>query len=226
MGTNAAFAQATVVGLTNVVFTVVAMVLIDRLGRKPLLIAGLAGIIVSMSLVSYGFGQATYTLTDASVSALEIDAKSKDNLMALSGTVFQSDVAFKRAVATQIDPQVARNHESAIIASAISVNAALVLAGILGFVASFAISLGPVMWVLFSEVFPNRIRGIAIGFATIFNSGASFLVQFLFPWQLNTFGTSATFALFAVVGLLGMGLIWRLPETKGETLERLETKLA
>jgi hypothetical protein len=51
-------------------------------------------------------------------------------------------------------------------------------------------------------------------------------VQFLFPWQLNTFGTSATFALFAVVGLLGMGLIWRLPETKGETLERLETKLA
>ena len=94
------------------------------------------------------------------------------------------------------------------------------------FVASFAISLGPVMWVLFSEVFPNRIRGIAIGFATIFNSGASFLVQFLFPWHLNPFGTSATFALFAVVGLLGMGLIWRLPETKGETLERLETKLA
>jgi hypothetical protein len=179
-----------------------------------------------MSLVSYGFGQATYTLTETSVSALEIDAKSKDNLRALSGTVFQSDVAFKEAVAAQIDPQVARNRESAIIASAISVNAVLVLAGILGFVASFAISLGPVMWVLFSEVFPNRIRGIAIGFATIFNSGASFLVQFLFPWQLNTFGTSATFALFAVVGLLGMGLIWRLPETKGETLERLETKLA
>ena len=74
MGTNAAFAQATVVGLTNVLFTVVAMVLIDRLGRKPLLIAGLTGIIVSMSLVSYGFGQATYTLTETSVSALEIDA--------------------------------------------------------------------------------------------------------------------------------------------------------
>ena len=226
VGTNAAFAQATVVGLTNVLFTVVAMVLIDRLGRKPLLIAGLAGIIVSMSLVSYGFGQATYTLTETSVSALEIDAKSKDNLRALSGTVFQSDVAFKEAVAAQIDPQVARNQESAIIASAISVNAVLVLAGILGFVASFAISLGPVMWVLFSEVFPNRIRGIAIGVATIFNSGASFLVQFLFPWQLNTFGTSTTFALFAFVGLLGLGLIWRLPETKGETLERLETKLA
>ena len=127
VGTNAAFAQATVVGLTNVLFTVVAMVLIDRLGRKPLLIAGLAGIIVSMSLVSYGFGQATYTLTETSVSGLEIDAKSKDNLRALSGTVFQSDIAFKEAVAAQIDPQVARNQESAIIASAISVNAVLVL---------------------------------------------------------------------------------------------------
>ena len=77
VGTNAAFAQATWVGLTNVIFTVVAMLLIDRLGRKPLLIAGLTGIIVSMSLVSYGFGQATYTLTNDSIASIELDAKPK-----------------------------------------------------------------------------------------------------------------------------------------------------
>lgn len=226
VGTNAAFAQAVLVGITNVVFTVVAMVLIDRLGRKPLLIAGLTGIIVSMSLVSYGFGQATYTLTEASVNELNLDDDNRVALSTLVGQTYDSDIAFKTAITEQIDAQTARNQESSIIAAAISVNATLVLAGILGFVASFATSLGPVMWVLFSEVFPNRIRGIAIGIATIFNSGASFLVQFLFPWQISTFGTSTTFAWFAVVGALGMLLILRLPETKGETLESLENKLS
>jgi MFS family permease len=214
------------VGLTNVIFTVVAMLLIDRLGRKPLLIAGLSGIIVSMSLVSYGFGQATYTLTNDSISSIELDVQTKAPLGALVGTRFESDVAFKTAIGDALGEQVARDNQSTIIASAISVNALLVLVGILGFVASFAVSLGPVMWVLFSEVFPNRIRGIAIGVATVFNSSASFLVQFLFPWQINALGTSTTFALFALVGAVGMMLIWRLPETKGESLERLEQKLA
>jgi len=226
VGTNAAFAQATWVGLTNVIFTVVAMLLIDRLGRKPLLIAGLTGIIVSMSLVSYGFGQATYTLTTDSIAFIELDTQTKAPLGALVGTRFESDVAFKTAIGDALGEQVARDNQSTIIASAISVNALLVLVGILGFVASFAVSLGPVMWVLFSEVFPNRIRGIAIGVATVFNSSASFLVQFLFPWQINTFGTATTFALFALVGAVGMIVIWRLPETKGESLERLEQKLA
>ena len=226
VGTNAAFAQATWVGLTNVIFTVVAMLLIDRLGRKPLLIAGLSGIIVSMSLVSYGFGQATYTLTNDSLASIELDVQTKAPLGALVGTRFESDIAFKTAIGDALGERVARDNQSTIIASAISVNALLVLVGILGFVASFAVSLGPVMWVLFSEVFPNRIRGIAIGVATVFNSSASFLVQFLFPWQINALGTSTTFALFALVGAVGMIVIWRLPETKGESLERLEQKLA
>ncbi|MFT6868057.1 MAG: SP family arabinose:H+ symporter-like MFS transporter, partial [Cyclobacteriaceae bacterium] len=97
------------------------------------------------------------------------------------------------------------------------------LVGILGFVASFAISLGPVMWVLFSELFPMRIKGIAISFAGFVNSAISFIVQLVFPWELATLGSATTFliyGLFAGFGLLFVGVI--VPETKGKSLEELE----
>ena len=103
----------------------------------------------------------------------------------------------------------------------------MVLAGILGFVASFAMSLGPVMWVLFSEIFPNRVRGVAVGITVVFNSVSSFAVQFLFPWELANLGNAMTFYIFAALGVVGVILIqWLLPETKGKTLEELETVLA
>ena len=105
-------------------------------------------------------------------------------------------------------------------------NPTLILIGILGFVASFAISIGPVMWVLFAELFPNRIRGLAISFVGLVNSAVSFLVQLLFPWQLANIGNAGTFliyGLFAVVGLLIIAKL--LPETKGKSLEEIEELL-
>ena len=62
IGTDAAFMQAVLVGLINLVFTVAAMLLIDRVGRKPLLLIGMTGIAITMSLLSWGFGAATYQL--------------------------------------------------------------------------------------------------------------------------------------------------------------------
>ncbi len=70
IGTDASFMQAVLVGLVNLVFTVLAIVFIDRLGRRPLLGFGLTGIAVCMLLLSYGFGSATYTLTSDSIAAL------------------------------------------------------------------------------------------------------------------------------------------------------------
>ena len=70
IGTNASFIQAVLVGITNLLFTIIAMALIDRLGRKPLLIAGVSGIVLFMGLLSYGFGSATYTLDTAQVASL------------------------------------------------------------------------------------------------------------------------------------------------------------
>ena len=105
-------------------------------------------------------------------------------------------------------------------------NPTLILVGILGFVAGFAISLGPVMWVLFSELFPNRVRGVAISFVGLINSGVSFLVQLVFPWELENLGNSTTFLIYGVFALLGLFIVWRLlPETKGKSLEELEAEL-
>ncbi len=102
----------------------------------------------------------------------------------------------------------------------------LILAGILGFVACFAISIGPVMWVLFSELFPNRIRGLAISFVGLVNSAVSFMVQLLFPWQLANLGNAGTFFIYGVFAAVGLVLIIKLlPETRGKSLEQLESQL-
>ena len=99
----------------------------------------------------------------------------------------------------------------------------LILIGILGFVASFAISIGPVMWVLFSELFPNWIRGLAISFVGLVNSAVSFLVQLVFPWELENLGSSTTFFLYGIFAVAGLiFLLFTLPETKGKSLEELE----
>ena len=113
--------------------------------------------------------------------------------------------------------------ESQLVGAAISMNPMLVLIGILGFVASFAVSLGPVMWVLFSELFPNALRGIAISFVGVINSAISFGVQLVFPWELERLGNSTTFLIYGVFAAIGFVIIMRLlPETKGRTLEELE----
>ena len=102
----------------------------------------------------------------------------------------------------------------------------LILISILGFVACFAVSLGPVMWVLFSELFPNRIRGIAISFVGLINSGVSFLVQLVFPWELANLGATMTFAIYGGFAFVGLIIILKfLPETKGKSLEELEVML-
>ena len=82
------------------------------------------------------------------------------------------------------------------------------------------------MWVLFSELFPNRLRGLAISFAGLINSGVSFGVQLLFPWELENLGNSLTFLIYGGFALVGLVLLMRiLPETRGRSLEELEDVL-
>ena len=174
IGTDAAFMQAVLVGIVNLLATVVAILLIDKLGRRPLMISGLVIIASSMLLLAYSFYSASY---------------------GPGGEL-------------------------------VDMNPTLVLIGILSFVAGFGISLGPVMWVLFSELFPNRVRGIAISFCGLINSSVSFIVQLVFPWELENFGPSTTFLIygsFAIVGLIFVMKI--LPETKGRSLEELQVEL-
>lgn len=225
IGTNASFLQAVMVGLVNLVFTVVAILMIDRVGRRPLLRYGLAGIAACMLLLSWGFGTATYALDAQAVASLS-DSVGVTGLESLAGQTWFSDVAFREAVTALVGTEAFRANQSAFVSAAINMNPNLILIGILGFVASFALSVGPVMWVLFSELFPNRIRGIAISFVGVINSAVSFSVQLVFPWELERIGNSGTFliyGLFAIAGLLIVGRMF--PETKGRSLEELEAEL-
>lgn len=225
VGTNAAFAQATYVGIINVVFTVLAMATIDRFGRRPLLILGLAGVAVSMALSAYGFHQARYELTPESAASLAADP-ALEGLEQIAGVTFDSDREFKEAVVAIIGDPALKANQAAIIQSAIRIDPRIVLAGVLGFVASFAFSLGPVMWVLFSEIFPNSIRGICMSLMGVVNSGISFGVQFLFPSALSNLGAAVTFSIYATFAVIGLVLVaWLLPETRGRTLEQLEVEL-
>lgn len=222
IGTDASFMQAIVIGLTNLVFTVVAMLFVDKLGRKPLLIAGLAGIAISMFLLAGSFKSANYQLNQQATTELAQNTGC-ENITTISNINYTTDRQFKAAVNHAIGETAAAKYQATIIQKAININPWLVLIGIIGFVASFAVSLGPVMWILFSELFPNRLRGVAISFAGFINSAVSFLVQLLMPWELTNLGNAPTFFIYGLFGAIGLiFVIVYLPETKNKSLEELE----
>jgi len=225
IGTNASFMQAVLVGLVNLVLTVVAMALIDRLGRRPLLGFGLTGIAVCMLTLAWGFGSASYTLDQAAIEALppEID---RQQLAPVVDTTYDSDTEFRDALYATVGQATYKQFETEFVSAAITMSPTLILFAILGFVGSFAVSIGPIMWVLFSELFPNRVRGLAVSFAGLINSTVAFLVTFVFPWQLQTLGNAMTFLIFGLFAVAGLVFVMRiLPETKGRSLEELETIL-
>lgn len=222
IGTDAAFSQAVLVGLTNLVFTVVAIMFIDRLGRKFLLGIGLAGIAIFMFVLAAGFNSATFSLSADKIESLSENID-KEKLQQIQDELYQSDVQFKDKLEEILGSSAVKEYQSEIIAGAIETNPWLILIGILGFVASFAVSIGPVMWVLFSELFPNWIRGVAISFVGFINSLVSFSVQLVFPWELATLGTAGTFLIYGIFGALGLVFVLVfVPETKGKSLEELE----
>jgi sugar porter (SP) family MFS transporter len=168
---STSFAQSVLVGLVNVGMTFVAIWLIDRLGRKPLLCIGLIGTTLSLLTISWAFHAANASIGGGSPVS----------------------------------------HEN------------VVLIAIITYVASFAISLGPVMWVLLSEIFPNEERAAAISIVGFWNSLVSATVTLVFPLELATWGPAGTFLAYGLLSAAGLLFIVKLaPETKGKTLEELE----
>ncbi len=221
IGTNAAFTSGVLLSGTSVVFTLVAMYLIDRVGRRPLLLVGIAGIATSLLLCAYGFNQATYELTSSDIVTLE--ALKGVDLNNVVDKTYTSDVDFKNAMKNALGNQLYLRQEGAIMEAAATMNAPLILIGILGFIACFAFSLGPVMWVMLSEMYPTKYRGLAIGFIGFINSFSSWLVQQVFPWELSNLGNAMSFLIFGLVALFGFFILLKvLPETKGKSLEELE----
>ena len=93
------------------------------------------------------------------------------------------------------------------------------------FIASFAFSMGPIVWTLISEIYPNRVRGRAISVATAVNWLAAFLVAQLFLSVVDAIGEATTFFLFAALCVVSFVFVWRLvPETKGRSLEEIQER--
>ena len=153
------------IGAVNVLMTVVSMWLIDRAGRRPLLLTGIAGMAVTLGVLGFAF----------------------------QGTARSSASTW------------------------------LAVISVMAYVASFAISLGPIFWLLIAEIYPLRIRTSAEGLSATFNWGSNLLVSLTFLTLLQILGPSHTFWLY---GVLAVGAwifsYFLVPETKGRTLEEIE----
>ncbi len=226
IGTDAAFMQAVYVGLSSTVFTVLALLLIDRIGRRPLILWGLLWGVVSLGVCSYGFGTAEYRLSSDSLSQIPaaVDVAQLEPMLDIS---YYSDLDFKAALRSALGQASAREHEGSLLQLGAHLDSTLILLGILSFIGAFHFSIGPIMWVLFSEIFPIKIRGIAIPFFALITSIISYLVQQFFPWQLTVMGASEIFLFYAVMSAFGLIILFRtLPETKNKSIEEIETTLA
>ena len=221
IGTDAAFSSGVLLSTISVIFTFVAIYLIDRMGRRPLLLIGTAGISVSLLICAYGFNQATYQLNENDINQFEF--LNSEKLISVADKVYTNDVDFKNEIKSILGTNVYSKNDGAILEAASKMNSTLILIGILGFIACFAFSLGPVMWVLLSELFPLKYRGLAIGSIAFVNSFISSVVQLIFPWELSNLGSSTTFLIYGVFALFGLiFIISKVPETKGKSLEELE----
>lgn len=90
----------------------------------------------------------------------------------------------------------------------------------------YAMSLGPITWVLLSEIFPNKVRGVAMAVCTAALWIASFLLTYTFPFLNSGLGTGGTFMLYAAICFFGfIFVLRRIPETKGKSLENIEKEL-
>lgn len=163
------------VGAVNVLATLIAIAFVDRLGRRPLMLAGLVGMGVSLTVVGFAFR----TLDDVSHKTV--------------GSGSPSDAGIITLVALVV------------------------------FIASFAFSLGPMVWTVINEIFPRRVRGRAVAVSTAVNWGSAWLVSQFFLTLINGIGESATFWLFAFFCVLAFFWILKVvPETKGKSLEEIE----
>lgn len=169
-GDGAAFLQSIVIGVTNLVATAIAMTVIDKLGRRKLMLVGSIGYLVSLGLVT--------------------------------GLFFLYDGSFT------------------------GTSSALVLVGLMLFIAAHAFGQGSVIWVFISEIFPTALRGRGQSLGSFTHWFFAALISWTFPWIVGGLGGAWAFALFFVC-MIGQ-LIWVItvmPETKGVPLEKMADTL-
>lgn len=246
MAESATLLNSVGLGLTNLIFTFVGLYLIDIAGRKSLLLLGSFGYILSLGICAAAFfwfaapfQAATTALNTISAINTADQAESTEGLttqytdklsadaQALFVPVAEAQVSM--GLAEQVEAPSSRQDAKGIAESVqaaaqeqIGVGSWIVLISIMAFIAAHAIGQGAVIWVLISEVFPNRHRasGQALGSFThwIF---AALIAQF-FPMVISAFPAGYVFAFFTFMMFLQLlWVVFLVPETKGKTLEQL-----
>jgi sugar porter (SP) family MFS transporter len=208
---NSALLQTVAVGGTNLVFTMMALAVIDHFGRKKLMLAGSIGYILSLGSTAWAF----YTYGDQFKAVIQASAaveKAHQALAESATSAAQQALAAAEAAAAEAT-------------GAAAFGGTLVLVSLLVFIASHAFGQGAVIWVFISEIFPNRVRarGQALGSFTHWVMAAA--ISWTFPMFAERSG-GHTFAFYAVMMVLQ--LFWVLlimPETKGVPLEQIQKKL-
>ncbi|OEJ99028.1 MFS transporter [Flavivirga aquatica] len=225
LGTDAAFSSTIWIGVIGLVSTLLSLSLIDKFGRRPLVIGGLALIVLSISMVSFGFKQATYTVTENAIVKMK-DIPEIEKLNTIVGKEFDSDIKFKKSLTEILGVESVRDNSGVIFKETAHMNSLLILLSILTFIAAFNFSIGPIMWVLLSEIFPISNRGVAIPLFALISSTVSALVQYLFPLEMENFGAATTFIIYAGIVVVGLAILYKyLVETKGLSLEEIQAKL-
>jgi MFS family permease len=231
MTTEDTFMQTIVMGIVNLSAVFIAIFTVEKLGRRFLTLTGLVLVIVAHSASWFGFKDATYVFND--VAFVKIQEQLKDQkiditkLQSLVGTRYQNDVELKKTLKEVLTKKELPIASGAIINNTIvGVNSMLILFGIFAMLAAFNMSIGPILWVIFSEIFPNNVRSVALPFAALVQTLSSWAISELFPWQLDTFGAANIFLMYGFIGAMGFIVMYFiLPETKGKSIELIEKEL-
>lgn len=180
---------------------------------------------VSLFICHIGFKQASYQLSAEQISEIS-QSHDISGIEHLADKTFDTDIAFKAALKQTMSEAELRAAESVLLQNAISIDVVVVMTGIMLFIVAFHYSLGPILWVLFSEIFPTGVRGVAIPVFAFISSMVSYFVQQFFPWLLNNIGAADVFMFYAISGVVGFVFLYKLlPETKHKTIEQIEAEL-
>jgi len=223
---HSAFWQAAVTGLVNLGLTLAALWLVDKIGRKPLLIIGAAGMAAAALTCSWAFNSATYQLTAKSYEMLQAGKVPPDfmaDLKSAEGLVFATDKEFLAEMEQRFGADRIKPYRDALAGAALNLRARVVFCAISALVASFAFSLGPVMWLVLPEMFPGQYRGRAMRRIGFWSAAAGAGVTLVFPRELSHLGFAGTFlvcGLFALAALVFIAAA--IPSPKGKALEELE----
>jgi len=236
---SGSFFLSNLVGITMVVMTVVSMFLIDRLGRKPILLIGVSIMAVSVLVSAWAFNASSYTIENQGITSITASIEDPMEKQIITEVLEKMKVnqgnkemafftAFKNEISVRVNnaelsEKIYSEQRGVLLDATISINSVLVMIAILGFVIGFSISLGPITWALLSEIFPGKIRGLGMSVAGTLNALTSFIVTTIFPVELELIGSGATFFIYGIMLLIFIVMVIRwFPETKGKSLEEIE----